>query len=217
MPASNFRPQEVEFLRIFLPKWKALKTKANADKHKPGETLARNWLLCRIVEDFYEQFPEWDSTQTNETPKTYTTDQLCETGGQEKIKLQKEKTKTTTQMLIAKHHKDNINPIAQGICAEKPSLTMLEAFGEATTVFILQMKKESTSEYKSFEDLTEKVCNGASIDYVDQDADALAEMQEMFPKKQHVQVVAWGKSMPVHLYCMVVFAKPPDTTLGTYL
>ncbi|KAG8794601.1 hypothetical protein FRC12_023285 [Ceratobasidium sp. 428] len=232
MPASKFRPQEVEFLRTFLPEWKALKTEANADKHKPGETSARNRLLRRVVEDFYERFPERDSTQTDETPETYTADQrayfpmqlrqwfinrLRETGGKEKIRLQKEKTKITARMLIAKHYKDDINPIAQGIRAEKPSLTRLEAFGEATSAFIAQIKKESTSEYKRFEDLAEKIRNGASIDYVDQDADALAEMLEMFPKKLHAQVVAWGKSMPVHLYCMAVFAKPPDTTLGTYL
>ncbi|KAG8699803.1 hypothetical protein FRC09_006370, partial [Ceratobasidium sp. 395] len=116
-----------------------------------------------------------------------------------------------------KHHKDNINPIAQGIRAEKPLLTRLEAFGEATSAFIAQMKKESTSEYERFEDLAKKIHNSASIDYVDQDADVLAEMLEMFPEKLHAQVVAWGKSMPVHLYCMAVFAKPPGTTLGTYL
>ncbi|KAG8716635.1 hypothetical protein FRC09_015468 [Ceratobasidium sp. 395] len=220
MPASKFRPQEVEFLRTFLPEWKALKTEANADKHKPGETSARNQLLRRVVEDFYERFPERDSTQTDETPETYTADQRAYfpmTGGKEKIRLQKEKTKITARMLIAKHYKDDINPIAQGIRAEKPSLTRLEAFGEATSAFIAQMKKESTSEYERFEDLAEKIRNGALIDYSDQDADALAEMLEMFPKKLHAQVVAWGKSMPVHLYCMAVFAKPPDTTLGTYL
>ncbi|KAG8715760.1 hypothetical protein FRC09_016332 [Ceratobasidium sp. 395] len=168
MPSSSFRPSEVEFLLTYIPEWKSSKTSDSGDKPKPGKISTRNRLVRRVIEEFYQQFPERDSHQTDKTPDTYSQDER-------------------------------------------------DYLPTALTIYIQQLKKDSLHEYETFEDLAEKICNSASIDYADQDAKALAEMLEMFPEKMHDQVLHWGKTMPVHVFCMAVFATAPETALQSFL
>ncbi|KAG9118682.1 hypothetical protein FRC07_006687 [Ceratobasidium sp. 392] len=229
MPASHFRADQVDYLLKFIPEWKSLKHDSTSKKAVPGELSARNRLVRRVIEGFYERFPERDSAQTDENQFTYTQDErdgftprlkqwfinkTRESGGHEAQALPKEKNNITPRMLISKHYSSDINAIAKDLRADKPSLNPMKAYNEATTIFIDKMTRE---EYQKFDKLAEKVRNGASLDYADQDKEVLKQMLNMFPQKMHTSVKTWTRSMPVHMYCMAVFTLPPENALRSYL
>ncbi|KAG8793230.1 hypothetical protein FRC12_003447 [Ceratobasidium sp. 428] len=229
MPASLFRADEVDYLLQFIPEWKSLKKDSTSKKTLPGELSARNRLVRRVIEGFYERFPERDSDQTDENKYTYSQDErdgftprlkqwfvnkTRESGGHEAQALPKGKNNISPRMLISSHHSSDINAIAKDLRIDNPSLHPLKAFNEATTIFINRMPPE---EYERFDDLAEKVRNGASLDYVDQDEAVLKQMLGMFPQKMLTQVKTWTRAMPIHMYCMAVFALPPENALRSYL
>ncbi|KAG8706548.1 hypothetical protein FRC08_000985 [Ceratobasidium sp. 394] len=232
MPPSSFRPVEVEFLSGFLEDWIAAKQGSDDPNRQAGQTSARNRLVRRVIDEFYAQFPERDSGQTDENEFTYDDEQrqyfstrlrdwfknrARSAGGKELIELRKSTSNFTARMLVAKHHRKDIAAIAQGLRTDDPTLNRMTALNLATTEFIAALKKESPDEMKRYKKLAKEIRESAGIDYSEQSQEALQEILQMFPKKLYAQVLAWSQAMPVHIYCMAVFSTPSDPALKSYL
>ncbi|QRV96462.1 hypothetical protein RhiJN_24480 [Ceratobasidium sp. AG-Ba] len=165
MGKAFFNNAEVTFLQEFLDDWMVLK-QGNNGLSVTEQVKACNQLVHRVIEEFYETFPERNLTQNDPTKKTYTQEQR-------KGLYAKIKKTITTRILISKHYTKDILAITQHIQSEDPSLPRMAARNQATTQFIEEMKAEDPDEYECFQILAQEVHEAAQTDYAEKSEEAL--------------------------------------------
>ncbi|CEL53432.1 glycoside hydrolase 15-related protein [Rhizoctonia solani AG-1 IB] len=231
MPRSNFRPAEVAFLRSRIPEW--IRTKSlPATKSNANSLLAERRVLIRsIAEELLLKFPDRDPSVSDPTAVTYTQEDLerlperlrqwyrnntrSPVDPENRLKP-KQRGRTHARNIAAQRFSQEIKEIARELRSADKDLQPLTAYNHATTQFITELQQEDPEAYEKLFHDAKEMRGHAAMNYADLSPEVVSSLLEKFPARLLSELEQYGNELPVHIWCICAFARPPEQRLELY-
>ncbi|CCO27941.1 hypothetical protein BN14_01931 [Rhizoctonia solani AG-1 IB] len=231
MPRSTFRRIEIDFLETYVPSWRELKGSAGDKIDKSTRLNARTLHVRKVVKEFLATFQERDPTFSDPSPITFTQEEVNDLGrrirqwlnnntrsssGQAGSAKQVVKGRIHARNLATQRYHQEINEMARKIKTDQPGIHQMAAFNQATTEFMAELEQDDPERYRKLFMDAESIRSAASKDYSELTSEVIAKLLADFPKRFLEQLEAFGRALPVHIWCIVAYATPPDDEVKGY-
>ncbi|CEL58472.1 tail length tape measure protein [Rhizoctonia solani AG-1 IB] len=225
MPRSTFRRIEVDFLETYIPSWRELKGNAGDKIDQSTRLNARSLHVCKVVREFLAKFQDRDPTFSDPSPITFTQEEVSDLGrricqwlnnntrsniGQATAKKQALKGRIHARNLATQRYHQEINEMARKLKSDQPGIHQMAAFNQATTNFMVELEQADPERYQKLFLDAESIRSAGSKDYSELAPEVIAKLLADFPKRFLDKIEAHGRSLPVHIWCIVAYTTPPD-------